>query len=85
MKTGTKYEIEHDLNFYYYGQGGLLDIVSEKNFIWVTGSIKKNGKYTTAVYSAELIENKLINEKSVFAPNPTACDVISASIFVLHT
>ena len=27
MKTGAKYEIEHDLNFYYYGQGGLLDIL----------------------------------------------------------
>ena len=30
-------------------------------------------------------KNKLIKEKSVLAPKPTACDVISASIFVLHT
>ena len=26
MKTGTKYEIEHDLNFYYYGQGKMYQL-----------------------------------------------------------
>ena len=63
-------KIDHNIPFVQHGQGGLLDIVSEKNFIWVTGSIKKNGKYTTAVYSAELKENKLINEKLIYEALP---------------
>ena len=63
-------KIDHSIPFVQHGQGGLLDIVSEKNFIWVTGSIKKNGKYTTAVYSAELKENKLINENLIYEALP---------------
>ena len=63
-------KIDHNIPFVQHGQGGLLDIVSEKNFIWVTGSIKKNGKYTTAVYSAELKENKLINENLIYEALP---------------
>ena len=27
MKDGSKHRIEHELEFYYYGQGGLLDIL----------------------------------------------------------
>ena len=63
-------KIGHNIPFVQHGQGGLLDIVSEKNFIWVTGSIKKNGKYTTAVFSAELRENKLINENLIYEALP---------------
>ena len=29
------------------------------------------------------LKNKLINEKSVLVPNPTACDAISASIVMI--
>mgnify|MGYP001443362001 CR=1 FL=1 len=31
------------------------------------------------------LKNKLNNEKSVFVPNPTACDAISASMITIHT
>ena len=51
----TKIKIDHKIPFVQHGQGGLLDIVSDKNIVWVTGSIKKNGKYTTAIYRLSLI------------------------------
>ena len=56
----TKTKIDHQIPFVQHGQGGLLDIASEKNIVWVSGSIKKNGKYTTAIYRAELKNNTLI-------------------------
>ena len=57
----TKTKIDHKIPFIQHGQGGLLDITSEKNIVWVTGSIKKKGKYTTAIYRAEFKNDKLIN------------------------
>ena len=66
----TKIEIDHEFPFVQHGQGGLLDIVSEKNIVWVTGSIKKNGKYTTAIYRAELNNNNLINEYLIYEAYP---------------
>ena len=39
--------------------------------------------YDLTIISA--LKNKLIKEKSVFEPQPTAWDAISASIITLHT
>ena len=66
----TKTKIDHQIPFVQHGQGGLLDIASEKNIVWVSGSIKKNGKYTTAIYRAELKNNTLINEKLIYEALP---------------
>ena len=66
----TKIKIDHKIPFVQHGQGGLLDIVSDKNIVWVTGSIKKNGKYTTAIYRAELKNNILINEQLIYEALP---------------
>ena len=65
-----KTKIDHQIPFVQHGQGGLLDIASEKNIVWVSGSIKKNGKYTTAIYRAELKNNTLINEKLIYEALP---------------
>ena len=32
------FEITHDLNFKVHGQGGLLDIIYKKNFLWISYS-----------------------------------------------
>ena len=66
----SQIKIDHNIPFVQHGQGGLLDIVSDKNIIWVTGSIKKNGKYTTAIYRAEFKNNILINEKLIYEALP---------------
>ena len=66
----SQIKILHDLPFVQYGQGGLLDIVSEGNTIWFTGSIEKEKKYTTAIFQATLSGNKLINENLIYEALP---------------
>ncbi|GIR56395.1 MAG: hypothetical protein CM15mP63_4000 [Gammaproteobacteria bacterium] len=38
MKDGSKRRIEHELEFYYYGQGGLLDILYHDGYVYVSYS-----------------------------------------------
>ena len=66
----TQLEINHDIPSVQFGQGGLLDITSEENMVWVTCSIKKKGKYTTAVFQGELDGNDLINTKLIYEALP---------------
>ena len=53
-----------------WGQGGLLDIISEGENIWVTCSIMKNKLLTTAVYKSTLNNNSLINSELIFEALP---------------
>ncbi len=69
-KNLSQSEITHEIPSTFFGQGGLLDIVAENNVVWITCSIKKERKYTTAVYRAELINNKLVNEKLIYEAFP---------------
>ncbi len=69
-KNLSQIEITHEIPSTFFGQGGLLDIVTENNFVWITCSIKKGRKYTTAVYRAELKNNKLVNEKLIYEAFP---------------
>ena len=62
--------IKHNIPSVQYGQGGMLDIISENNNIWVTCSIEKDGKHTTAIYHAELSGDSLINEKKIYEALP---------------
>ena len=69
-KNLSQSEITHEIPSTFFGQGGLLDIVTENNVVWITCSIKKGRKYTTAVYRAELKNNKLINEELIYEALP---------------
>jgi quinoprotein glucose dehydrogenase len=62
--------IKHKIPFAQYGQGGMLDIISEENNVWVTCSIEKDGKHTTAIYYAELSGDALVNEKKIYEALP---------------
>ena len=62
--------IKHKIPSVQYGQGGMLDIISEENNVWVTCSIEKNGKHTTAIYQAELSGDTLVNEKKIYEALP---------------
>ena len=62
--------IKHNIPSIQYGQGGMLDIISEENNVWVTCSIEKDGKHTTAIYQAELSADSLINEKKIYEAFP---------------
>ena len=66
----TQIEISHNIPVVQYGQGGLLDIINEGNIVWVTGSIKKDDKYTTAIFQSTLSGNKLVNTKLIYEALP---------------
>ena len=69
-KKNTSIKIKHTIPVASLGQGGLLDIVSEGNIVWITCSIMKNNFFTTAVYRSELINNSLVNSKLIFEAEP---------------
>ena len=69
-KNLSQSEITHEIPSTFFGQGGLLDIVTENKVVWITCSIKKGRKYTTAVYRAELKNNKLVNEELIYEALP---------------
>jgi len=62
--------IKHNIPSVQSGQGGMLDIISEENNVWVTCSIEKDGKHTTAIYHAELSGDTLVNEKKIYEALP---------------
>ena len=62
--------IKHNIPSVQYGQGGMLDIISEENNVWVTCSIEKDGKHTTAIYYAKLSGDTLVNEKKIYEALP---------------
>ena len=66
----TYTNIEHDIPVEGREQGGLLDIISEGDTIWITCSIKKDFGFTTAVFKSHLKNNKLINTELIFEALP---------------
>ena len=66
----TSIKIDHDIPVDGREQGGLLDIISEGNNVWVTCSIKKDYGYTTAVFRAKLENNKLVDSQLIFEALP---------------
>ena len=70
MKTGAKYEIEHDLNFYYYGQGGLLDILYHDGYVYVSYSEDRENGYSSTSVARGVYDEKRISFKNIFQAEP---------------
>lgn len=68
--NNTSTIISHKIPVASWGQGGLLDIISEGNVVWVTCSIMKDKLLTTAVYKSTLKNNSLINSELIFEATP---------------
>jgi aldose sugar dehydrogenase len=68
--NNTHTAISHQIPVAVWGQGGLLDIISEGNTVWVTCSIIKEKLLTTAVYKSTLSNNSLIDSKLIFEAKP---------------
>ena len=68
--NNTSKIISHKIPVASWGQGGLLDIISEGNNIWITCSIMKNKLLTTAVYKSTLNNNSLIDSELIFEATP---------------
>ena len=70
LKEKTIKEINHNLNILEDGQGGLLDILYKKNFIFVSYSENRlNGLSSTSVARAEINKKKL-EFKNIFQAEP---------------
>ena len=46
------YEVEHNLNYFVHGQGGLLDIIYLKNYFWISYS-ENRGDWKTSTSIAK--------------------------------
>ena len=66
VQSNTSSKIKHEIPVAALGQGGLLDIVSEGNTIWITCSIHKEGLLTTAIFKSRLENNTLIDTQLIF-------------------
>ena len=63
-------DIKHNLNFLDYGQGGLLDILFEDGFIYVSYSENRgNWKSSTSIAKAKF-DKKELNFKNIFRAEP---------------
>ena len=68
--NNTSKIISHQIPVAAWGQGGLLDIISENDNIWVTCSIIKNKLLTTAVFKSTLQNDSLVNSELIFEATP---------------
>ena len=68
--NNTSKIISHQIPVAAWGQGGLLDIISENDNVWVTCSIMKNKLLTTAVYKSTLHNNSLVDSELIFEAKP---------------
>ncbi len=70
MISGIKSKIEHELDFYYYGQGGLLDILYHDGYVYVSYSEDRgNGQTSTSIARGIYNKNKIIF-KNIFRAEP---------------
>ena len=70
MKTGEKFPIEHELDFYYYGQGGLLDILYKDGYVYVSYSEDRNNGSTSTSIARGLYNEKEIIFENIFRAEP---------------
>ena len=70
INSKNTFEVKHNLNFLNVGQGGLLDIIYQNNYLWVSYSEDRgNGKTSTSIARASLSKKEL-NFKNIFQANP---------------
>ena len=67
--NGNKYIIEHNLDYYYYGQGGLLDILYKDGYVYVSYSEdRENGDSSTSI-ARGIYNEKKIDFQELFKKN----------------
>ena len=70
MSTGKKFSIDHELDFFYYGQGGLLDILYKDGYVYVSYSEdREQGRSSTSIARGLYNKDKIIF-KNIFRAEP---------------
>ncbi len=62
--------VNHNLNFLEYGQGGLLDILFNKNFVYISYSEDRGNWKTSTSIARAIFDNKNLIFKNIFQANP---------------
>ncbi len=63
-------EVEHNLNYFVHGQGGLLDIIYQNDTLWISYSENRGDwKTSTSIAKAKLNKKKL-DFKNIFQAEP---------------
>jgi len=70
MKTGKKHPIKHELDFYYFGQGGLLDILYKDGYIYVSYSEDRGEGNSSTSIARGTYNDKEIIFKNIFRAEP---------------
>jgi quinoprotein glucose dehydrogenase len=68
--NNTSTKIKHTIPVAVFGQGGLLDIVSEGNTVWITCSIQNEKLLTTAIFKSHFENNSLVDTQLIFEALP---------------
>jgi len=68
--NNTSTKIEHQIPAVVFGQGGLLDIISEGHTVWITCTIQKKRLLTTAIFKSRLENNSLVDTQLIFEALP---------------
>jgi aldose sugar dehydrogenase len=63
-------EINHDLNFKEFGQGGLLDIIYKLNYLWISYTENRGNQKTSTSIAKGKFDRKEIKFKNIFQANP---------------
>jgi len=64
------YEVKHNLNYFVHGQGGLLDIIYQNNYLWISYSENRGDwKTSTSIAKAEL-NKKNLDFENIFQAEP---------------
>ncbi len=71
LSTNEKFEVKHNINYVTSGQGGLLDVLFNDNFIYFSFSEDRgSGKTSTSISRGKLVDDKIIELESIFQAEP---------------
>ncbi len=63
-------EVEHNLNYFVHGQGGLLDIICQDNYIWISYSENRGGWKTSTSIAKAKLNKKNLDFENIFQAEP---------------
>ncbi len=64
------HEVEHNLNYFVHGQGGLLDIIYQNNYLWISYSENRGDWKTSTSIAKAALNKKKLDFKNIFQAEP---------------
>ncbi len=64
------HEVEHNLNYFVHGQGGLLDIIYQNDTLWISYSENRGDWKTSTSIAKAKLNKKILDFKNIFQAEP---------------